>query len=178
MAQSMNRRFSPVWVSSTQHLEIHTSIWKKSTKMQQALGAYDIPADFPQVRLWWGAVPFFRGPLVFFSSGTLELDGDLSFVAQPRPRLLRILGNVERGLLLPWSFTVSRSTVEYVRAYRTPEPYLPIFTLPWVQIRFSTSARGTEELLLAIGGTVPTMGRLRRQNAILRSALEKWQQGQ
>jgi len=167
--------FSPVWVSSREHLERFTKIWTEASVLRRVAGLYHIPEGFPYMHATWGILPFGKAPMVMFANGILTVESSrLRFEPRPRPRWLRLGGMLERNLDLAFRFDLDHHHIGSIQGFAVPKPFSPYFTLPWVQINTVDATRGTDELLLTLGGSGFRMGALRRRNAEFADALQRW----
>src|SRR5262249_20067863 len=165
--------FSEVWVSSIEHMDSFTRIWKKASKIQRFFGICNIPSGFPYTRYpWWWPWP---RPLVFFANGRLSVTPEaLAFETQPRPAPFC---NTEVGLRQQWSFVLRRNQVAAVKSFTVAEPFIKFFTLPWVHLRGASVLPASDGVLLAIVATTPWIGKLRRENAAFLDVLQRWHSG-
>jgi len=78
--------FSPVWISSTEHLAAFKNLIKNTSRWRKSFNLYKIPESFPYAVSWWldFYIGIFRSPLGFFASGDLGVeDNEVTFVSKP-----------------------------------------------------------------------------------------------
>jgi len=165
--------FSPVWISTIEHQETFSRIISEASWIKKILGSYNLPTDFPQVQMWWGIFPIFRVPLVLIASGRLTVSGKtLQFEALTWGKLDAIAGNIYKNLQSDLKFELSGREVSQIEQYENPNPFMAYYNLCWTRVG-STRNGLLGDMLFAVGGRGPTMGRIRRRNAELFTALNR-----
>jgi|SRR5215468_6396176 len=165
--------FSPIWVSTIEHQEAFSRLVHEASLAKKILGSYNLPTDFPQVHMLWGIFPVFRVPLVMIASGRLTVLGKmLQFEALAWGKLDAIGGNVYKNLQSDLKFELSGRELSQIERYENPRPFMAYYNLSWTRVR-STRMGLLSDILLAVGGRGPTMGRIRKRNADLFSALNR-----
>lgn len=145
-------RYNEVWISSVKHLNQFKEISDKANFFQKVIGNYNIPEEFPYVKL-----TLFKVPIVFFSKGELELDNDkINFITDGSDKFLRKYKNIKRA-----DFSLSTKEIKSLERYQPPAVVAKYFTVNWIRIKSKKELFGGD-FLICVGGNGPSMNKIQK----------------
>ncbi len=165
--------FEPVWISSTEHLATFETIYRQTSWLRRLRGAYNLPADFPCVRLPSGSSgrqPVL--PIVMFAQGQVRVEnGAIHFEAMdwPTPSRAKI---TRCNLRTEWTFAIQAGEVVSVEPFPYKSPILRYYDMPFTRIRTQHSEVVLHDFLVCVGGTGPSMSHIQEQSVELATALQ------
>ncbi len=158
----------PVWISSISHLDAFTEIWINAPLWRKLLGFYEIPDDFPLVKLYH----IFGFPVVFFSEGNLVLeDNNLAYESfEKKSILLNKFSNLKSDL----SFKIKISDIKSIQWYQHKYAFINYYHIKWIRIICDENTLGGD-FLICIGGNGPFMNKITKNTEDLFEKLIKLQ---
>lgn len=157
--------YDPVWVSTVEHLDQFKTITADTSAAIKRGGRYNVPDDFPQVRIpaFFGLFYAAPAPLVTFSNGKLDLgEHKLLFKAYP----MRIMKNKISNLKDDLTFSISADEITSLEHYPFTSPINKAFNISFVRVY--TSHEGfLRDFLVCVGGQGLAFEKMRRATANL-----------
>lgn len=135
--------FSPVWISSTEHLEAFKNLIKNTPRWRKSFDLYKMPESFPYAVSWWldFNIGIFQSPLGFFASGDLSVESnEVAFVSKP----YKTFGWQYRNFRSDFSFQFSGQEIKSIERLESNN-------LVWAKV-ITSRENLDENLLMTIGG--------------------------
>lgn len=133
-----------IWVSSRKHQIEFNKIHKQNSGIRKAFGLYKMPSDFPFIRLFWQKLP-----IVYNKRFSLKInDNGLALKPNSKFGLFNRAKNINVGINDPLLI----NDIISIDRYENPEPFMKMFNINWIQIRFYNGEKEEEEMLFCAGG--------------------------
>ena len=156
--------YTPVIISSVEHLTRFSDIQRTSPWWRILLGINKLPADFPRVYLGGNAIQ-----VNFFAKGELRLfERQLDFQARAPG-----FDNGQRYAHVDQTFQNAFPYARITRGgrYELAEPFIKRFNINWVSLRVN-APNTPSDLLLSLTGSGTQMARINQMNDVLYRELQ------
>lgn len=153
--------FEHIWITSEEHMNAVVEIYKDASWLKRSFGSYDMPDDFPHLKMFWGVFPFSKIPIVFFEHGVLTIDSSLCNFKATKPKFFGAkIVNVPVCL----NFELKPEDIKNVSRFHFASPVLKYFDFNFIRCRTHKDLLGGDFLLCAAG---LRMGTLRKNTDTL-----------
>jgi hypothetical protein len=154
-------RKKEIWVSTKEHQANFNTVIQQNSWLRKSLGLYKLPTDFPYIRFLWQ-----KSPIVYNKRFSLEInDDEIKLIPNNEFGLFNRAKNINVDTNQPM---VINEVISKSR-YQNPKPFMEMFNINWIQIKFFKEEK-EEEMLLCAGGKF--MSKMAKETNIIFEAIE------